>query len=563
MSDLIASLVAMVSADISGLTNGLNSGSKQLKDFAGQMTTSLTLPIVAFLGTSLKAASDSQTQLAQLDAVLKSTVSQNGQFTQTTAASSKELKKWQGELAKATEHLQTLENQQVKAGSSGVDHANKVQAAYAKVIDLQNKIDAGNNITKTQINVTHMARQAYIDLAAELQNVTRYSDEETLSAENLLLTFTNIKNDVFPQATRLVQDMSTALGQDLKSSAIQLGKALQDPVNGITALKRVGVNFTDAQKDMIKSMVAAGNVAGAQKVILKELATEFGGSAVAAGKTFAGQMDILKNKFNDFQEKVGTALMPMLQDGMGIISGFVDGLMKIPAPLLDFGIKAALVAAAVGPLIGLIGNLTSAVGLLMGAFFPIILPLTIVGGLFYAYQNNILGFRDRMNELGVTLRKIPGLIEQVAISFLTKFGPALAVVGDNFIKPLVLKIDELLQKITGIKTKLDPRFKGLSDDVFNTAMNEFGAGESPDLTNIAGFGGYGAKQFASGGPTGGGGLAMLHESEYVVPKGGALVGGGSGPSTIHLVLQAHDFEQHLYYNVGKGIARGNAMAAGG
>jgi len=30
--------------------------------------------------------------------------------------------------------------------------------------------------------------------------------------------------------------MSTAMGQDLKSSAIQLGKALNDPIQGVAAL---------------------------------------------------------------------------------------------------------------------------------------------------------------------------------------------------------------------------------------------------------------------------------------------------------------------------------------
>jgi phage-related minor tail protein len=92
------------------------------------------------------------------------------------------------------------------------------------------------------------------DLATAISNKTGIDDEAIQSGENLLLTFTNIRNetgkgnDVFNQATQTITDMSVALGQDMKSSAIQVGKALNDPIKGVTALQRVGVSFTAAQK---------------------------------------------------------------------------------------------------------------------------------------------------------------------------------------------------------------------------------------------------------------------------------------------------------------------------
>lgn len=153
------------------------------------------------------------------------------------------------------------------------------------------------------------------DLAKSFQKVTKFSDEAVLGGENLLLTFTNIGKDIFPQATETMLDMSQALGQDVKSSAIQLGKALQDPILGVTALRRVGVNFTEKQQDVIAKLVETGKAAEAQALILKELQVEFGGSAKAAGTTFAGKMEILKNSFDDVKESIGqtivTALIPL------------------------------------------------------------------------------------------------------------------------------------------------------------------------------------------------------------------------------------------------------------
>lgn len=179
--------------------------------------------------------------------------------------------------------------------------------------DVQAQLAAVLESTSGAAGVTvDMANQ----LADSLSQVTRFSDEAVLEGENLLLTFTSIGKDVFPDATAVMLDMSQALGQDLSSSAVQLGKALQDPITGVTALKRVGVNFTDSQMDMIKAMVEAGDVAGAQTLILEELQKEFGGSAEAAGGTFAGQLDILKNSLSNVAEGIGTALLPVLGDMM-------------------------------------------------------------------------------------------------------------------------------------------------------------------------------------------------------------------------------------------------------
>jgi hypothetical protein len=168
------------------------------------------------------------------------------------------------------------------------------------------------------------------DLADKYSKITRFGDEAILSGENILLTFTNIGKDVFPQATETILNMSQALGQDLQSSATMLGKALQDPIQGVSALRRVGVNFTEDQQKLIQSLVESGDLMGAQTMILKELQVEFGGSAEAAGQTFAGQLDILKNSLSNAAESVGTALLPALTE---IVSG-VTPIINEYAPIL-------------------------------------------------------------------------------------------------------------------------------------------------------------------------------------------------------------------------------------
>jgi phage-related protein len=204
-----------------------------------------------------------------------------------------------------------------------------------------------------------MTAKSVSDLASEYAMLTNYSDDSIQSAENMLLTFTGIGKEVFPEATKTVLNMSQALGQDLQASSVQLGKALNDPIAGVTALRKVGVALTDQQRDQIKAFVESGDTLSAQKVILKELAVEFGGAAEAA----ADPLTILGNQFSELKEGIGLALLPLLsmianvlarevipwlQVGIGHFQTFVD---LIGAALRgDLAEAAVLFAALPAPL---------------------------------------------------------------------------------------------------------------------------------------------------------------------------------------------------------------------
>ena len=191
-------------------------------------------------------------------------------------------------------------------------------------------------VLKSTGGTAGMTKDELLKLATAQGQLTTYSKGANIESENLLLTFTGIGKDVFPQALTAVNDMSTALGQDTKSSCIQLGKALNDPIGGITALKRVGVAFTDDQKEQIKTLVKNGDTMGAQKIILAELAKEFGGSAAAAGATFSGQLTIMQNNLKGIGTQIGSAVMPYLtqfftwiNSHMPQIKQFVSDAMKV------------------------------------------------------------------------------------------------------------------------------------------------------------------------------------------------------------------------------------------
>ena len=126
------------------------------------------------------------------------------------------------------------------------------------------------------------------EMAEGLQRVSLFDDDEILQNVTAnLLTFTNVAGTEFDRAQQAVLDLSTRLGTDLTSATVQVGKALNDPVKGVTALGRAGVQFTAQQKELIETLVESGDVAGAQAVILGELETQFGGAAAAASRASA------------------------------------------------------------------------------------------------------------------------------------------------------------------------------------------------------------------------------------------------------------------------------------
>jgi hypothetical protein len=168
------------------------------------------------------------------------------------------------------------------------------------------------------------------DLAQAISNKVGIDDEAIQSAENLLLTFTDVRNetgrgnDVFNQATRVITDMSVALGTDMRGSAIQVGKALNDPIKGVTALRRVGVSFTADQLKQIKTLQESGNRLGAQRLILRELNREFRGSAAAQ----AQPIDRLKVGFLNLAESIGGLAAPIVNKGLTRVANFVTGLQS-------------------------------------------------------------------------------------------------------------------------------------------------------------------------------------------------------------------------------------------
>jgi hypothetical protein len=170
-------------------------------------------------------------------------------------------------------------------------------------------------------------------LAKSLSMISGTDKATVLGGESLLLRFRQISdqagrgNDIFTRTSKAAMDVSAgmkAAGRNLPPAQafLMLGKAINDPVKGMTQLRRGGIQLTQAQQDQVKQLVLVGNTLGAQKVILDAVTKAYGGSAKAAGETLTGSLGRLHVATKDIEESLGKGLAP-------IVTGLTGELMSL------------------------------------------------------------------------------------------------------------------------------------------------------------------------------------------------------------------------------------------
>jgi phage-related protein len=237
------------------------------------------------------------------------------------------------------------------------------------------------------------------NLASQLQKTTTFADDATISAAGLLLTFHNIRNElgdgnkVFDRTLVAAQNLSAALGTDLESATMQLAKALENPATGLTALTRSGTTFTAQQKDMIRTMVDAGDTLGAQRMILDVVESQYGGMAETMAQTTRGKIKQSLNTLGDSMEQFGALLVPMVDKVSEFIKQLGDGLANLEPETRQTIVMFAGIAAAIGPVLLVVGKLITSIvaikgvlaGIVAAVSAPVLAVIAVIAALVAAF----------------------------------------------------------------------------------------------------------------------------------------------------------------------------------
>jgi len=210
--------------------------------------------------------------------------------------------------------VQTLANV-FRDSIAEAQEAIKTNAATAQIIE---STGGAAQVTADQV----------ADLSQRLSEQIAVDDELIQSSANLILTFKNVANQgeglaaIFDRTVLAAQDLSAAGFGDAESAAKMLGKALNDPKLGLTALSRAGVTFTEQQKDQIRTLVEGGDVLKAQQLILGEVESQVGGVAAAT----ATGIDQFNVYFDNLKEELGLAILPLIN---ALISGLLPAIRGV------------------------------------------------------------------------------------------------------------------------------------------------------------------------------------------------------------------------------------------
>lgn len=217
--------------------------------------------------------------------------------------------------------------------------------------DLQKSITKVDTVLKSTNFAAGFSSDAIKDQAEGMNKQITNSMAQIMDAEGMQLSFKNIKGNVFKGAMGDVADFATFYKEDMTSAALQVDKAVNDPLKGFHRLERMGVTFTEEQEKQIKNYAKQNDLADEQRVILKELHSEFGGQAAAFAQTDQGKRmmdekgwETLKVQIGEVISKVQLSLLPLFADIRDLVkqafeSGPVQFFINHIKDLLAIGLK--------------------------------------------------------------------------------------------------------------------------------------------------------------------------------------------------------------------------------
>lgn len=242
-----------------------------------------------------------------------------------------------------------------KIGSAiaGIGVGISFRAIIDATVQAEKAMSALELAVRNNAGAAGLAAPELAGMASELQKLSTFDDEAIMQMQAVLLRFREIGGPEFKRAQTAVIDLATALGQDLGSAAALVGRALADPVGGMSRLARAGIVLTDEQKKLAKQLVETGRVSDAQNYLLGQLEAKFGGAARAARNTLGGALTGLKNAFGDLLEAKGglpeatveiNKLTELLQDPATVAAAdtLTTGLIR------GFGAAAKFIADTAG-----------------------------------------------------------------------------------------------------------------------------------------------------------------------------------------------------------------------
>ncbi len=346
-------------------------------------------------------------------------------------------------------------------------------------------IEAVLKATSSTVGFTTQQIDAFSQSVA---NVTLANVNQIREASAVLLTFVTVQGNAFKRSIRLSQDLAQLGFGSARNAAVQLGKALEDPKIGLTALRRVGVSFTKQLREQIETLTDLGKTAEAVDLILGNLESQVGGVGEAAARGLAGAFDTLNDQITKFFEITAkdSILLNTLKtviDGLsGALASFNQELKPPSAEQLFSDYERALEAAkALEKKNKDIGKGTgSALGDIKKAAEAMFKLAT--GGQFFTKDLGIKEAIRLSGDLSIITQRVNEVFEDIEDQ---DIGAHYLKIGKEA-KSLQVSQDALQSSLDKIREKVEPGVKALKDYKKAVAIVNEAVKELDDFTREMG-----------------------------------------------------------------------------
>ena len=156
------------------------------------------------------------------------------------------------------------------------------------------------------------ATDALKEHAQQLGELTGIDDEVLLSIEKTWMAvpeLVGLGTEGIKNLAQVTADVAAGTGKDIETIGLAFIKIAGDEETAMNKLVRSGVVFSDQQKETYKALLDNNDLVGAQTYLIEQLGDKYEGMAEAA----ASPLDRINQMWTNFQETVGTALMPTLE----------------------------------------------------------------------------------------------------------------------------------------------------------------------------------------------------------------------------------------------------------
>jgi hypothetical protein len=353
-----------------------------------------------------------------------------------------------------------LKNAQSAIGKigAGIKGAFKVAAGAAAAVGALTAVGvafakAGEQASTSNARITQIAESMGLfgteagavskrlqDLAKDTALLTGMDINSIKATQAKLLTFKEIASTAddtggaFDRATQAAIDLAAAGFGQAETNAVQLGKALNDPIKGITALTRSGVTFTQVERDKIKALTESGQILAAQEMILGAIETQVGGTAEAT----ANASDKMAQSFQIMKEEIGTALEPMFTQLTKLISTALTPIAQALTPIFTtlFAALVPIIEQALPIFVDILNSLTPIIETLLNSMQPLLEALSPLFDVFIL--------------LATALAPLVEQIMPILVSIIQILAPIIASLVEAFIPLVEALLPPLLELFTAL-----------------------------------------------------------------------------------------------------------------